>query len=149
MQQPSNPKLLVFAPCERVVIAAEGDHSSSLIAILQGFAADAKQMPEAAGEATPAFPMTWHIFALFENDYSGVVYRYRLEMRSPRKKVLIQQESTMNFGDKRFHRVNLRIVGFPLDGDGDYEIRLFTGPDGGQLIERGMFPVPIAFQPEP
>jgi hypothetical protein len=127
------------------VIGDEGDASSSLIAILQGFTVGVKELPEASeGERKPAFPLTWYLFALWESDRVADVRKYRCELVSPRGATLFRQDGEFAFQPgKRFHRTSLKILGFPLDGFGDYRVVLSMGEADDSYTEVQTFPIPI------
>jgi hypothetical protein len=147
-------RLLMFAPCERVIIAEEGDHSSSLIAVLQGFTINPADLPPKVvqsqdGEkaSVPVLPIPWHIFTLWENDGSGRTFRQRFEFLSPTGKVLIAGKAEFTLDkDKRFHRITGRLQGIPVDGFGDYLLVLALQTGDGEFVERARFPIPITPQ---
>jgi hypothetical protein len=139
-------RLLMFAPCERVVIGSEGDNSSSLIAILQGFIVNESELPmtePAEGAPVPTLPQPWYAFSLWENDFSGRTFKQRIELRNVSGRVLVSADSEMTGMDKKFHRVSIRLPGFPLVGLGDYQLVLWLQVDGGEFVERARFPIPI------
>lgn len=140
------PRLLVFAPCERVIIGGENDGTASLISILQGFkvAGGDVSITEDLAE-TPAFPAPWYFFSLWEIDSGGEVYEQKFELHSPKGKVLVSVSSgEWKFDQgKRFHRVVTRINGFPLAGVGDYKAVLLLKVPGSDFVERAVFPIPV------
>jgi hypothetical protein len=141
--------LLLFAPCERVVIGSEGDNTASLIALLQGFTVELGELPSPSENAAPdapapLVPIPWYVFTLWANDFSGRTFRQRFVLQSPRGRELITGETSMAMHpDKRFHRVNSKLPGFPLDGPGDYWLILSLKTDDGEFVERMRFPIPI------
>jgi hypothetical protein len=145
--------LLMFAPCERVIIGGEGDNTASLIAILQGFEVDESELTSQLSQVSehkdekapvPVLPMTWFVFSLWENDYSGRRFKQRFEIRSPNGKTMIGGDADINLRpDTRFHRVTGKLPGFPISGLGDYMLVLLLKTDDGEFVERMRFPIPI------
>jgi hypothetical protein len=141
------PKLLVFAPCERVILAAEGDPSASLIAILQGFGVPVRP----PRDERVNIPMVWHIFSLWEQvSDDDLSYRQKFQLVGASGEELIMSRVLPVIAKtdrpKRFHRVNVRIAGFPLKGDaGDYLVKLWVSSDAGDsFTEHASFPIPVS-----
>src|SRR5687767_7075551 len=103
----AGPTLLVFAPCERVIIGGEGDGTASLISILQGFKVGASgAIPEEFPEGeNPTFPAPWYFFALWDQGgQTAETYEQKFELHSAKDKVLISVPSSWTFEkSKRFH----------------------------------------------
>jgi hypothetical protein len=133
------PKLLVFAPCEKVIVS-EGDGASSLISIVQGFTAEA---PLPSGNNL-ALPLVWYIYALWENtgDGNGTQLVELLPPSGP-PKLAIQAEVTTEPG-RRFFRAVTRVTGLPIGGAGDHVLRLSFRADGEESYrELARFPIPF------
>jgi hypothetical protein len=138
------PKLLVFSPCERVIINEE-DNASSLIAILQGFHVQS-EIPD--GKIL-SLPISWYVYTLWESDKTENKYHQRTELISPTTgKTLVTASAQWQFvKDKYYHRLTGRVVGFPVDGFGKYELRLSLKINDGAFVERASFPIWVAPAP--
>src|SRR5690242_17980914 len=113
------PRLLMFAPCEKVITATE-DNGASLISILQGF-----DVPVAPPKDSKAIaPITWYAFSLWEAiEEEPERFAQRVQLLAPKdSEVLFTVEMpivTPNNADKRFHRHAIKNQGFPIPRDGD------------------------------
>jgi len=129
-------KLLLFAPCEKVIIGNEGDNTASLISILQGF--------EIAKDESGTAPISWHGFSLWENDFSNHAYRTRFELLAPTGDLIFHIELPLALEHgKRFLRQVVKAQGFPVKGWGVHTVKLFLKTDDGDFVERASFPIPI------
>jgi hypothetical protein len=138
------PRLLLFAPCEKVISAQE-DNGASLIALLQGF-----ELPTQPPEENLMAPIPWYAFALWEaiNEEPGR-FSQRIQLVARDGTILVNWEGPVvgagNRG-KRFHRTAIKHLGFPLHGTGDYTLRLWLRDGDGEfneLVDRA-FPIPIS-----
>jgi hypothetical protein len=136
-------RLLLFAPCEKVISSSE-DNSGSLIAILQGFTLRAP-LPSDTKEPV-LLPVQWYIFSLWEYEHDDHRYMQKFELISPFGKVLADGESKVinpDQRDRRFQRNSGKSFGFPLEGSGDYKLRLLLKTDDEDFIEVATFPIPV------
>lgn len=136
-------KLLAFAPCEKVVTSSE-DNSGSLITILQGFSIQAPMPLERSQRVL--LPIQWQIFTLWEYSPDDHVYTQRFELESPSGAILLYGEAAvinLDQKDRRFQRNVGKSFGFPIDGDGDYVLRLLLKTDDSDFVELMTFPIPI------
>lgn len=142
------PKLLVFLPCERVVIGREGDNSASIIAIVQGFTAEGSEIPRAPdgpGAPVVAIPVSWSIFALWDGAPVDGDLQARTELFSPYGRSLFKLDVAWRFEEgKRFHRLLSKVPAFPLDGVGEYILKHSLKVGEGDFIEHASFPIPLA-----
>jgi hypothetical protein len=135
------PKLLLFAPCEKVILS-EDEHHASLIAILQGFALP--PLPTDLAGKKPMLPIPWCVFTLWENDHSGNTYRQRWELLSPANVKMLENEMDFTFGSsKLFHRLKTQVIGFPLTEIGTCTLRLLLKTNGDDFAEVATYPIPM------
>jgi len=143
------PKLLVFAPCERVVIDAS-DGGSSLIEILQGLIIAQVVIPPPG--QTLLIPQPWYAYALFELT-PGDDFAARIKLHAPSGREITSNEFTVANQTKRFYRFSVRNPGFPLSADGatgDYILSLhLKNHDAEHFSEIASFPIPLAVDPAP
>ena len=138
-------KLLIFAPCEKVVISNE-DNAASLISILQGFNVP-MQPPQ---DQTALAPVTWYVFTLWERETDDAIEdRQRFELHTPTGELLLQGEAPILRGnelEKIFHRTASKIAGFPIKGEfGAYTLTLSTRKaHQSEFTDVAVFPIPIA-----
>jgi hypothetical protein len=144
------PRLMMFAACEKVIIATE-DNSGSVISILQGF--DIPAPPEIKADAPPlVLPLVWYVFTLWEAPNDGPFqYTQRIQFHDPDGLVLFSSEvPIINPPDvgKRFHRAVLKRHGFLFRGAGDYMLRLSLKSPGGEYVDFDdrAFPIPITIK---
>lgn len=137
------PQLLVFAPCEKVIISGEetGDGSTSLITILQGVTAE---IPEKSIEDAVA-PTSWFIFTLWKSlaEDEGKSFEQSAELFSPSGKALMITKSSFTV-TKPFQRSTSKIVGMPVGEVGDYRIVLSLTEAGKPESKREITTYPIA-----
>jgi hypothetical protein len=128
------PKLLVFAPCEKVIISRD-DNNPTLIGILTQLrtAIPARELERVGtdGDERPMAPFRWAIFAMWqrlEGETDDRLFRQRIEILAPEAHgatVLLESETTFSFSaGSRTHRLTANIPGFPLAQAGDYTLRL-------------------------
>ena len=141
------PRLLLFAPCERVIIGDDG--TASLITLLETLRLNVEQ-----GAALPdedkdlAVPFTWHALALWtreETDKDGPSYNLKLQLVMPNGATPIELETHLAFGEgKPNHRSVFKVVGFPIArASGVAMARLLIKPIGSvdNWEEAATFPV--------
>src|SRR3990172_9026384 len=108
------PRLLVFAPCEKVIISRD-ENNPTLIAILSqvGGSLGDTIPPGAAPDAHPAVPFQWSIFTLWHLEPSDTGRRFEqvIVLRSPSGKEIVRapQEFEMS---KNTHRLTMRLPWF-------------------------------------
>lgn len=119
-------KLLVFAPCERVIVNQD-DNNSSLIVILETVNITLPLGTQVPGDAL--IPFRWTVYALwrFEPEAPGVGAQF--EQRS----VLVSRDGQSYFdntlpftipADGRNHRTTVQLPGFPVLPAGDALLKL-------------------------
>jgi hypothetical protein len=144
------PKLLVFAPCEKVVISQD-ENNPTLIAILTAISihGDAEQLDKALNaapiEGTPLTPIRWSVFTMWQKeagDESGE-FTQTIDLESPvTHKVIITNRSTFTFKpEAKTHRITLHFPGFPVSERGEYLIRLSL--NGNRIAE---YPIELKVQ---
>ena len=69
-------------------------------------------------------PMTWYVFAMWENPYDEHSYFQKFELRAPNDKVLVSSESPLKFESKRFLRTAVKMNAFPLTVLGEYVLHI-------------------------
>lgn len=135
------PKLLVFAPCQKVIIDQE--NNSSIITILQEVALDmriaAKLPPEAAA------PLVWEIFALWKRESEAEAdteYEQSCDLVLPDGQIAVPSRSIFRLTGPS-HRSITKILGFPIfRTPGEAQLRLHLRESGvGDPREVASFPL--------
>lgn len=138
------PRLLIFAPCEKVIIG-QGDNNVSLIGILQGLQVNPR--PEGPSEipANAILPMSWTIFTMWQKEAEDerIAYTQRVALISPTDRVLL--ESVTAFAMERdSHRIANNLIGFPIGEAGPHTLKVWLRRgDSGDWKEISSFPLLI------
>lgn len=114
------PKLLLFAPCERVIIE-QGANTVSLISVIQELTvAVPSDVP-----ANAAAPQRWYVIAMWQRDEKETAQRFeqRLVVENPKGEHLLELLTPFELS-KETHRNIGAIDGFPISIAGRYTLRL-------------------------
>ena len=130
------PKLLLFAPCSKVIVSAD-DQTVTLVALVDGVNA-----PSGSSVAD----LTWEHLAVWQagSDDAGQTFEQMLEIVRPDRTVAaeVRQEFAMH---ARTLRVRGSVVGFPSEIEGEYTLRLSVRNvlDGGVWARVTEYPVTV------
>ena len=115
------PKLLIFAPCEKVIVAQ--DNTVSMVTILEGLTVQVPKDKPAPPDAS--FPMKWAILTVWQRQEGdeGKEFEEKCDLLSEQGRSLITASVKFRLS-KRFNRVVMQIVGFPLQ-PGQCEIKMY------------------------
>lgn len=140
------PKLLIFAPCERVII--DQNNVTSIFTILQELRFEAPEPPPDPEGRVPVAPIKWDVLSLWmrtEGDEPGTVYETRFALVDPTGNAIPGFAASVEFTfleGKTNHRVVTTLLGFPIHPEGRYLVRLWLHekgePEGGPVSE---FPI--------
>jgi hypothetical protein len=138
------PKLLLFAPCEKVIIDRESG-TASLITILQdvtiSIPSDA-QLPEKA-----AVPLRWYVFTVWHKQpgEEGKRFAQEIELRGPDGSSTVSATSQFEMADQSYHRVTSFFPSFPIWQSGWHALKLYLREDkeGEEKREVASFPLNI------
>jgi hypothetical protein len=136
------PRLLIFAPCDKVIIDAQ-TNNLSLISVFQDLNVELPPQEEVPEGRLPVIVMKWDVVSLWlrdHNDPADKPWDVRFQLFDPSDKALpIRGRATMVFGDKLTLRSHVTILGFPLSGEGRYTLRLWMQeqgqPEGEPLVQ--------------
>lgn len=119
------PKLLLFAPCERVVID-QTDHSVSLISLLTGITASVPFPPDLPMPENTALPMRWYVLAVWKGNSEDVqkTFDQRVVLRSPLGSELLSLDLAFNLANAPIVRSVAHLSSFPLPQFGEYVLTL-------------------------
>lgn len=125
------PKLLVFAPCERVILG-QGDNSASLIVIIQqvqfqGPAGMPAPPPGAGVAARFSIYSQWHKLPTDGEK----TFEQRIVLSFENENPVL--EATAEFQmTERLHRVIANVMALPFIHPGEYSLKLFLREKGEQ-----------------
>ncbi len=118
------PKILIFAPCEKVIIS-EDDNTTSLISLIEGFTIGIPEDVELPEDTS--IPIRWHIMSIWEKVEGEGEKRFeqRIELVLPSGKKAMDESTTIDFKPEptRFRQVTM-IVGFPVSSAGPAMLKL-------------------------
>ncbi|MBA3321272.1 MAG: hypothetical protein H0T45_07465 [Pyrinomonadaceae bacterium] len=118
------PKILIFAPCEKVIVSEE-DKTTSLISLIEGFTIGIPEGTEVPEEAT--IPIKWHVLTIWEKIEGEDEKRFeqRIELVLPDGKKPLDEATAIDFKPepKRFRQVSM-IIGFPISPSGSVMLKL-------------------------
>ncbi len=108
------PKLLLFAPCEKVLID-ETSKTISLIVILQEI--HYKLPPGTSLQPSAAIPMNWSVVSLWQQEEPadfGVAFEQRLVVENGTGAMVMANESKWTFELNRNHRIIANVPVVPV-----------------------------------
>lgn len=131
----SMPRLILFAPCENLIISS--GNQVSLISVLEGITL---ALPETLGIPTGAtVPMRWFVLMTWEREPTddGKEYECYVEAAHIRSQILRFRLVTP------LHRVVVQLMGFPLIFGG-LRLRAFMHEvGGGDFVVVGDYPLEV------
>ena len=127
------PKLLIFAPCEKVII--DQNNVISIITVLQELRIELPAPPPEVDGKTPVVPIKWDVVTLWtktDADAPETVYQTRFALIDPMGAALegLDGSAEFSFADKTYYRVVTTVLGFPIRHDGRYVVRLWIHKKG-------------------
>jgi hypothetical protein len=147
------PKLLVFAPCEKVIISQD-ENNPTLIAILSSLTLEGEEAAitealKATESDKPALvPIRWSVFALWAKEPADGTREFTqtIDLESPARNIILTNRGTFAFAEGiDTHRLLLNLPGFPIRERGVYILRLSL--DGAAIAE---YPIELKLtKPEP
>ena len=136
------PKLLLFAPCEKVII--DQQNNISMIGILQGIETPVPPGTDIPLDATDT--IRWDILTLWqpESGETGRQFEQLVDLHAPdgkrvmKVKVLFKLEGSTT-------RTIANIHGFPIGQAGNYvlKLRLREDVEGSRFAELAVFPIQV------
>ncbi|HZI17302.1 MAG TPA: hypothetical protein VEY09_01775 [Pyrinomonadaceae bacterium] len=119
------PKLLMFAPCDRVIINKR-DNTTSLISIIEAFSIDIPEGTKLRDEEMK-IPIKWSVLSLWERQHGeeGKQFEQRTQLVLPNGKQALDGSTMLDFvsTSNRFRAVN-EVVGFPVSPAGACVLKL-------------------------
>jgi hypothetical protein len=138
------PRILVFAPCEKVIVS-EHDNTTSIMSIIEGFTIAVPEGVEVPPDSS--IPITWHVLSLWEraDDDKGRNFEQHVGLELPDGRQTLDAPSTLDFqsGKLRFRAVSI-VNGFPVSPAGACLLKLSLREVGqGEWQEVATYPIYI------
>lgn len=136
------PKLLLFAPCERVLVD-QSTNTTSLIGILQEI--HFKWPPGAPLQSNALLPLVWSIISLWQEEEqadAGVEFEQRLTLENIAGQTLFSNDVKWTFS-RPSHRIVATVPGLPVSAR-KLTLKLYYRVIGARdWHEAGAFPMDI------
>ena len=128
------PKLLLFVPCEKVLIDQQS--TVSLISLFQELKFQVVESgPLPPANATAA--LKWDVLTMWartDSDF-GKRYEQRITLFNPEGEPTEVSTTALIETEKATHRVVATIFGFPIGSTGRYTLKLWLSEDGQETPE--------------
>ncbi len=142
------PRLLLFAPCDNVLLSGE-TQSASLIIVLSQIVFQAA-LPDPL-PPNAAAPMRWCTFSQWEMGESevGIEHAQKVSLIGPDGSEKIANTVTfIGEQDKPVHRVVVTNFGFPIVAAGIYRLKLSYQRTGEESwVDAADYPLQISYAP--
>ncbi len=142
------PKLLLFAPCEKVIV--DQNNVLSIVSVLQEVTVT---LPTSASPPSDAnAPMQWAILAFFQKEPGddGKTFEQRSALVAHNGSVLLETPVAAFEFKLPHHRVVHQIAGMPIGNAGKHAVKTWLREKGAaQWKEIGEFPLEIKWAQPP
>lgn len=137
------PKLLVFAPCEKVIISQD-ENNPTLIAVLTEMGAQYHLESGAELPENISLPMRWAIFSMWQQEPrdAGKSFRQRIEFWSPANKQMFKEQDHEFTFEKPIQRVVMHLPGFPA-GNGVWTLKTYIAEKDAPFQKEPIATYPI------
>lgn len=136
------PRLLLFAPCQKVLFSQE-EKTISLISLVYGINA-VNPNPDSVIPSGSVVPLPWNALAIWyrQPGEEGLRFKQKISLVSLDGEELVstEQEFTM---EKETHQVYSYIASFPIWKTGRSDLKLFLAAPNQEYEERASFPISI------
>lgn len=138
-------KLMVFAPCEKVIVN-KGENTASLIGILETVGIT---IPESAAASLPdnvVVPFKWCIYTLWQSERGETAnYEQRLQLPLPDGRIAFQGMLAFEVTpSQRNYRGIVDSGGFPIIPAGEYALKLSLRKIGEDNLWQDVAEYPIS-----
>ena len=142
------PRLLLFAPCDNVLVSAP--HNSVSLIIVISEVTFPSESPKTVAEKPTAAAMRWFVFSQWEfaADEAGFEFEQKIEMVGERKSApLMENISAFKAEEgKPIHRMIAQLFAFPMVAGGPYRLILSLRAKGGESwMQVGDYPIQISY----
>jgi len=140
-------RLILFSPCERVILA--GDQTVSLITLIETLKleADLSQITETDNTTDVAVPFIWQAVSLWTkepNDPADLSFEQKLQLEMPDGSIFVEIPLAVKFIDnKQNSRGIFKVFGFPIVKESCVaKLRLLANPQQ-EWKEVAVFPISL------
>ncbi len=135
------PKLLFFAPCEKVIID-ETSKTLSLVTVLEQVTGEMPANATTNDKVTAA--LNWYAVAVWLKtpDDIGKTYEQRTCVIQPNGDETLAGTAEFQIS-MRTHRTLARIFGFPINQTGEHIVRLALREQNGQWVTMAEYPIRV------
>lgn len=117
------PKLLLFVPCERIIVSREGP--ISLITLLEGVTINISLEQQEGLPADAVVPISWQVATMWLRDANEEdQFEQRIQLFLPDGRMPTEAISAMQFGDKLRLRTIVEVHGFSVSPAGTCDLKL-------------------------
>ena len=138
------PRLLVFVPCEKVIISRD-ENNPTLVAIMSqvGGSVPDEAMAHVSDDKPSGVPFQWSVFTMWYQESGDVGRKFEqvVALRSPSGKELIRATQGFELA-KTTHRLYMRFPWFPVE-TGTWSIELFLHEMGTEIPVQPIATYPI------
>jgi hypothetical protein len=138
------PQLLVFAPCEKVIISQD-ENNPTLVAVLTELGGEY----QTTGQPLPPnfiLPLRWSIFCLWKQEPGdeGKTFEQRIRLRSPSGPEPMRLPPLKFRMEKTFRRVYIRAAGIPVSENGTWLLELYLTEVGAPVPQKPLTTFPLS-----
>lgn len=135
------PKLLIFAPCEKIIIDDQGN--ATLIVIMQNVSVSVSEGSELPRDAVT--PKEWAVFTLWQPmpEDAGQKFVQVLQALMPDRSEFKRGELSFEMQENKTQQNRINIVGFPIGQPGQITVNMWLEVDSEQVGETYSFPLTV------
>jgi hypothetical protein len=140
------PKLLLFVPCERVIVSVEGP--ISLITVLEKINVNIPEDEEANLPSDAVVPISWHVVTKWQREDNEVAERYeqRITLTLANGRIPTDSIAAFELTEKPGARNILAVNGFPFSPAGQCTLTVslrIAGEDDAAWREIATYPIEV------
>jgi hypothetical protein len=138
------PKLILFAPCERVIIEA-GSNALSMISLLQTVHATVQRDTPVEKAATG--PIRWHVLVIWQRlpGDEAKVFTQKVSLFDPAGDLRMDALADIDL-KKEFLRSVGSMAAFPIGMEGEYTLAVSIKENGGEWTQLATYPITVSYQ---
>lgn len=129
------PQLLVFVPCEKVII--DENQNPTLVVLMQGLGAAPLPGQPAEIPRNAVGPKEWCIFSVWrpsDQDY-GKLFNQRIQLLWPDGSEFQNAHFAFQFEKGKSHQIRMNMFGFPIGQVGDVTLNMWLERDSKKIGE--------------
>jgi hypothetical protein len=138
------PRLLVFAPCEKVIIS-QADNTATLITVLSGIAAEYEKEGAPPPGKRLSLPIRWTIFSLWKKESTDgdKEFAQSIIFKSPSGENIFETAAMPIDLKVGSHRMVMLVDSVPVWEPGEWKIELYLSEKDAQLPELPLVSYPF------